>query len=49
MKMIYDTTSNWVVLNTKSTEGAELISDYDVSKSTTAVAKYIDNKKTVQK
>jgi hypothetical protein len=40
--MIYDTASQWVVVNNENI-GAELISNYDVKESTTAVAKYTDS------
>lgn len=43
--MIYDTSSSWVVVNNENVGGAELISNYDVSESTTAVAKYADKEK----
>lgn len=36
--MIYDTNSQWVVVNNEGLGGAELISNYDVSESTSAVA-----------
>ena len=49
MRMIYDTTSNWVVVNNENVVGVELISNYDVSESTTAIAKYVDDEKTVPK
>ena len=42
--MIYDTNSNWVVVNNEDAGGgAELISNYDVKESETAVAKYKDS------
>lgn len=49
MSMIYDTNSNWVVVNNENVGGAELISNYDVSESTTAVAKYVDDEKNTPK
>jgi hypothetical protein len=45
MSMIYDTNSNWVLVNNENVGGAELISNYDVAESETAVAKYVDNEK----
>ena len=39
--MIYDTNSQWVVVNNENI-GASLISNYDVKESTTAKAKYTD-------
>jgi hypothetical protein len=36
--MIYDTNSQWVVVNNEGLGGADLISNYDVAESTTAQA-----------
>jgi len=35
--MIYDTTSQYVIVNNEGLENAELLSNYDVAESTTAV------------
>lgn len=40
VRVIYDTTSQWLTINNAGIENADLMSNYDVSDSKTAVAQY---------
>ena len=45
-RMIYDTASQWITIDNMEIPNAELISNYDVGESTSAVAQYLDDAKT---
>jgi len=49
VNMIYDTTSQYVVVNPEGLENAELISNYDIKESTSAVVQYSDKAQTTPK
>ena len=46
VEMVYDTASQWTLVNNEGLQNAELISNYDVQESTTAQVKYADADKT---
>ena len=47
--MIYDTASQWILINNEGLENAELISNYDVDESITAKVQYLDDEKNDRK
>ena len=45
-RMIYDTSSQYITIDNDSIANAEMISNYDISESTTAIPQYRDAAKT---